>query len=129
MLFFIVPSTCGFYRKGAKGTRYRALCCAKKPWNLNEKLGGSANFKTSTGWLKNFKSRHGIRKLQIEGESLSGDKNSTNKFKETFLQHVEEKGYSRDDAYNVDETGVNWKARQESHWLQNGSPQHQRFLR
>ncbi|GFY78833.1 jerky protein homolog [Trichonephila inaurata madagascariensis] len=60
--------------------------------------------------LKNFKSHHGIRKLQIEGESLPGGKNSAHKFKVTFLQHVEEEGYSRDDVYNVDETGVNWKA-------------------
>ncbi|GFX17450.1 jerky-like protein [Trichonephila clavipes] len=78
---------------------------------LNEKLDGSADFKASTGWLKNIKSRHGIREMQIEFESLSGDKNSAHKFKETFLQHVEE-GFSRSrgDVCNVDETGVNWKA-------------------
>ncbi|GFS58002.1 jerky-like protein [Trichonephila inaurata madagascariensis] len=74
------------------------------------KLGGLADFKASTGWIKNFKSRHGIRELQIEGESLSGDKNSAHKFKETFLQSVEEESFSRDDVYNVDKTGVNWKA-------------------
>ncbi|GFT59833.1 jerky-like protein [Trichonephila clavipes] len=70
---------------------------------------GSDDFKTSTGWLRNFTSRQWIRELQIEGESLSGDKNSAHKFKEAFLQSVEE-GYSRDDVYNVDETGLNWKA-------------------
>ncbi|GFW49831.1 jerky-like protein [Trichonephila clavipes] len=69
---------------------------------------GLADFKVSTGWLKNFKSRHGIRELQIEGESLSGDNNSAHEFRKRFLQHVEE-GYCRDDVYNVDETGVNWK--------------------
>ncbi|GFU62353.1 jerky-like protein [Trichonephila clavipes] len=68
---------------------------------------GLADFKVSTGWLKNFKSRHGIRELQIEGESLSGDNNSAHEFRKRFLQHVE--GYCRDDVYNVDETGVNWK--------------------
>ncbi|GFW74353.1 jerky-like protein [Trichonephila clavipes] len=66
----------------------------------NEKLGGLADFKDSNEWLK---SRHGIRELQIEG-----DMNSAHKLKETFLQYVEEEGYSRDDVYNVDETGVNW---------------------
>ncbi|GFT71854.1 jerky-like protein [Trichonephila clavipes] len=71
--------------------------------------GGSDDFKTSTGWLRNFTSRQWMRELQIEGESLSGDKNSAHKFKEAFLQSVEE-GYSRDDVYNVDETGLNWKA-------------------
>ncbi|GFT02840.1 jerky-like protein [Trichonephila clavipes] len=48
--------------------------------------------------------------MEIEHESLSGDKNSAHEFKETFLLSVEEEGYSRDDVYNVDETGVNWKA-------------------
>ncbi|GFW40559.1 jerky-like protein [Trichonephila clavipes] len=79
------------------------LC--EKALELNEKLGGSADFKASTGWLKNFKSCHGIRERQIEGESLSGDKNC-HKFKETFLKSGEEEGYSRDDVYNADETGV-----------------------
>ncbi|GFY65775.1 jerky-like protein [Trichonephila inaurata madagascariensis] len=51
-----------------------------------------------------------MRELQIEGELLSGYKNSARKFKETFLQHVGAKDYSRDDVYNVEETGVNWKA-------------------
>ncbi|GFS66899.1 jerky-like protein [Trichonephila inaurata madagascariensis] len=51
-----------------------------------------------------------IRELQIADESLSGDKNSAHKFKETFLQHVEGEGYSRDDIYDVNETGVNCKA-------------------
>ncbi|GFW23045.1 jerky-like protein [Trichonephila clavipes] len=81
----------------------------EKAVELNEKLGGLVGFKASTAWLKNFKSHHGIWELQIEGELLSGDKNSANKFKETFLQHVEEEGYFRDDIYNVDETGVNWE--------------------
>ncbi|GFS30588.1 tigger transposable element-derived protein 2 [Trichonephila inaurata madagascariensis] len=72
--------------------------------------GGSADFKASAGWLNNFKSRHEIPKLQIEIESLSGDKNSAHKFKKTFLQSVEEKGCFRDDVYKVEETGVNWKA-------------------
>ncbi|GFV20067.1 hypothetical protein TNCV_4193661 [Trichonephila clavipes] len=74
MLFLIVHSTCGFHKEGAKGTRYRAFYCAKKLENLNEKLGGAADFKASTGWVKSFKSCHGIRELQIDGESLSGDK-------------------------------------------------------
>ncbi|GFU11021.1 hypothetical protein TNCV_344301 [Trichonephila clavipes] len=67
MFFFIVHSTCGFHSKGdpISGSLLR-----EKAFKLNEKLGGSADFKASTGWLKNFKSLLGIRELQIEGESL-----------------------------------------------------------
>ncbi|GFT12532.1 HTH CENPB-type domain-containing protein [Trichonephila clavipes] len=89
--------------------RFRTVQCStivSRAAKSNGKIqGGLAAFKASTGWLKNFKSHHGIRELQIAGESLSGDKNSANKFKETFLQHVEEEGYSRDDVYSIDETG------------------------
>ncbi|GFS60000.1 tigger transposable element-derived protein 1 [Trichonephila inaurata madagascariensis] len=93
--------------RGSKGDPISGPLLCEKALELNEKLGGSADFKASTGW---FKSRHGIRELQIEGESLSGNKTSAYKFKVTLLQQVEEEGYSRDDVYNVDETGVNWKA-------------------
>ncbi|XP_003376749.1 jerky protein-like protein [Trichinella spiralis] len=31
------------------------------------------NFVASSGWLRNFKSRHGIRELKIHGEKLSAD--------------------------------------------------------
>ncbi|KRZ55949.1 hypothetical protein T02_13724 [Trichinella nativa] len=31
------------------------------------------NFVASSGWLRNYKSRHGIRELKIHGEKLSAD--------------------------------------------------------
>ncbi|GFW64110.1 jerky-like protein [Trichonephila clavipes] len=65
-----------FSQRRSKGDPISGLLLCEKAPELNEKLGGLVDFKASTGWLKNFKSRHGIRKLQIEGESLSGDKNS-----------------------------------------------------
>ncbi|GFU65059.1 jerky-like protein [Trichonephila clavipes] len=65
-MFSIVHSTCGFH---SKGDPISGPLLREKALKLNEKLGGSADFKASTGWLKNFKSLHGIRELQIEGES------------------------------------------------------------
>ena len=82
----------------------------QKALELNKKLGGSSDFKASTGWLKNFKSRNGIRELQIERESLSSDATSVNQMKEKFHEMVTSEGYSRDDIYNADETGLNWKS-------------------
>lgn len=40
------------------------LIC-EKALDMNKKLGGDADFKASTGWLMRFKSRHGIRELDI----------------------------------------------------------------
>ncbi|GFT95421.1 jerky protein homolog-like [Trichonephila clavipes] len=98
-----------FSQRRSKGDPISNPLLCENALELNEKLGGSADFKASAGCLKNLKLHHGIRELQIEGKSLSGDKNSAHKFKETFLQSVEEDGYSRDDVYNVDQTEVNWK--------------------
>ncbi|KAL3288043.1 hypothetical protein HHI36_002495 [Cryptolaemus montrouzieri] len=47
------------------------LC--EKAVQFNKKLGGPTNFQASTGWLKRFKSRHGIRDLEIHREKLSAD--------------------------------------------------------
>lgn len=85
------------------------LLC-EKSLELNKKLGGSEDFKASPGWLHNFKSRHGIRELQIQGETLSANSNAAKQFKKTFQSFLEEEGLSRDDVYNADETGLNWKS-------------------
>lgn len=44
------------------------LC--EKAIELYKELGGSPSFQASFGWLKRFKSRHGIRDLQGEGENF-----------------------------------------------------------
>jgi hypothetical protein len=78
-------------------------------------MGGTSDFKISSSWLKKFKSRHGIRELNIEGEILSCNSKSAEKFKEIFLNMIKREGYTKNDVYNADETGINWKAsRQES---------------
>ncbi|GFV43958.1 jerky-like protein [Trichonephila clavipes] len=65
-----------FSQRRSKGNPISGSLLSEKALEFNEKLNGSADFKASTGWLKNFKSCHGIRELQVESESLSGDKNS-----------------------------------------------------
>ena len=52
-----------------------------KALDMNRKLGGSNDFKASTGWLKNFKSRRGIHELEVQEESLAGDAPPAEKFK------------------------------------------------
>ncbi|PRD31649.1 UNVERIFIED_CONTAM: Jerky-like protein [Trichonephila clavipes] len=99
-----------FSHRRSKGDPILGPLLCEKALELSKNLGGSDKFKASIGYLQNFKSRHGIRELQIESESLSGDENSAHKFKETFLQSGEEEGYTRDDVYNLEETGVNWMA-------------------
>lgn len=84
------------------------LC--KQALIFNSKIGGTTDFKASSGWLKHFKSRHGIRGLNIEGEISSCHFLLVEKFKEIFLNTVKRERYTRNDIYNADKTGVNWKA-------------------
>ena len=69
----------------------------------------NSDFKASTGLLRAYKSRHGIRELHIESETLSGDSSAANKYIKNFSNFLE-KGHTRDDAYNTDETGIKWRA-------------------
>lgn len=55
------------------------LIC-KKALEFNVKFSGAPDYKASSGWLKNFKSLHGIRELEIQGEILSGDIDCAQKF-------------------------------------------------
>lgn len=59
------------------------LIC-EKALEMNKKLGGNADFNATTGWLMRFKSRHGIRNLDIQGEKLSADTEAAAHFKESL---------------------------------------------
>jgi hypothetical protein len=60
----------------------------------------------SDGWLKFFKLRHGIRKLDVSGEKKSADQEATIKYCEIFEQLVMENDVTADQIYNADETGL-----------------------
>ena len=70
------------------------LIC-EKAMELNRKLGGKEDFKSSTGWLTRFKSRHGIRELDIQGKKLSAETGAAEKFKETFKSLLENQRFIR----------------------------------
>lgn len=99
-----------FTQKRSLGEPISGPLLCEKTLQLNKKLDGPSDFKASSGWLTNFKIRHGIRELQIEGEILSGDNAGSEAFKIKFNEIVRTQKYSRDDIYNADETGVNWRA-------------------
>jgi hypothetical protein len=84
------------------------LIC-EKALEMNTKLKGPKVFMVSSGWLHKFKSRHGIRESQIQGELLSADSSSAENFKQTFQLFVEKEGYSQDSVHNADESGLFWK--------------------
>lgn len=52
----------------------------EKALQMNKNLGGLTILKASSGKLKNFKMRHGIREQEVQGEKLSADATTTQKF-------------------------------------------------
>lgn len=100
-----------FLQKRNEGIPISGPILCEKALMFNEKLNGDAGFKASEGWLYKFKQRHGIRQLNIEGEKLSAaSAEIVSDFKKKFDELMRENGYTRDQVYNADETGLNYKA-------------------
>ncbi|GBO21549.1 Jerky [Araneus ventricosus] len=63
----------------------------------------------SDGWLRNFKFRHGIRRLDVTGETLSANQNSAEKYKNEFEKIVADNDLTPEQIYNADETELLWR--------------------
>lgn len=100
-----------FVQKRSEGIPLSGPIVCEKALLFNAKMNGDPNFKASAGWLHNFKSRHGIRELNIEGEKLSAASAETvESFKKKFQEMVAKMGLCPEQIYNADETGLNYKA-------------------
>ena len=67
-----------------------------------------ANFKASNGWLERFKGRHNISSAVISGEKGCVDGIVVDDWKERLPDLIS--GYKPDDIYNMDETGLFYRA-------------------
>uniref|UniRef100_UPI00358E07B1 jerky protein homolog-like n=1 Tax=Myxine glutinosa TaxID=7769 RepID=UPI00358E07B1 len=74
-----------------------------------EMHGEDRKFTGSTGWLYRWKNRHGIRALKISGEDKSCDDAAAAEFIPELRNIIESEGYSPDQIYNADETGLFFK--------------------
>ncbi|XP_043252523.1 jerky protein homolog-like [Colletes gigas] len=61
-------------------------------------------------WVTNFKRRHNIRLVSVCGEKASADINAAEIFKQQFQQFIEEQDIDIENIYNMDESGLFWKA-------------------
>ena len=57
-----------FMQRRGKGAPVSGPLVCEKALILNGMLGGTPDFKATQGWLNRFKSRHGIRQLDIHGD-------------------------------------------------------------
>lgn len=61
-----------------------------KATEIHKALHDGTSFTASTGWLHNFKRRHGIRQLKICGEKLSSDNAAVIPFKSELQKKMSE---------------------------------------
>ena len=67
------------------------------------------DFKASRGWFEKFKGRTGIHSVVRHGEASSADKAAAEKFVGEFGKFVDSEGYTPQQVFNCDETGLFWK--------------------
>ncbi|GBB84276.1 hypothetical protein RclHR1_01090015 [Rhizophagus clarus] len=65
------------------------------------------NFKGSNGWIGRFKKRHNLSCYLKQGEAASAPLEKLDEFREELQDLI--RGYSLDDVFNCDETGLYWK--------------------
>ena len=102
-----------FMQKRSEGVPISGPILMAKALEFHAKMypnGGGGEFKASTGWLKNFQGRYGIRQIAIQGETLSAKADLVQPFKDNLSRIIEEEGLTLNQVYNCDETGLYWKA-------------------
>ncbi|XP_067136655.1 jerky protein homolog-like [Centruroides vittatus] len=98
-----------FIQVRSQGQPISGPMICEKALEMNKKLGGNADFKATNGWLKRFKSRHGIRQSDKRAEKLLADTEATEYLKVCFKNMIDKEGYKKTNVYNADETGLYWK--------------------
>lgn len=103
-----------FVQKRSEGVPLSGPMVCEKAILFNEKMNGNPEFKASSGWLKNFKNRHGIRELLVEGEKMSSAtvdncQPTVDNFMAKFLKLITDNNLTREQVYNADETGLNYR--------------------
>lgn len=99
-----------FIQARSRGIPLSGPIIVTKAAEMNKKLNGDPNFKASIGWLDKFKFHHGIRQLDVSGEKLSANSSVISDFKEKLNLKISNLKLVREQVYNCDETGLNWKA-------------------
>ena len=82
----------------------------EKAKQIHQKINGNgSSFSASSVWLVRFKKRYGICILKITGEKLSSQPELVDPFKIKLREKNAEMQLSKDQIYNVDESGLYWK--------------------
>ena len=63
----------------------------------------------SHGWFNRFKARHNLHNVKVSGEAASADVKAAEEFPGKLAEIIHQGGYTPQQIFNVDETGLYWK--------------------
>ena len=112
-----------FQDRRSEGKAVSGPALVDKAKKLKDDLGIEGECSFSVGWLRNFKQRHGIRRLKVQGERQSADHDAAENFSEEFRRLIREHNVPPEQVYNADETALPpyfhtvCLHRKGSHWL------------
>uniref|UniRef100_A0A2A4JVK0 HTH CENPB-type domain-containing protein n=1 Tax=Heliothis virescens TaxID=7102 RepID=A0A2A4JVK0_HELVI len=66
-------------------------------------------FQASEGWFNKFKMRQSLHNIKIVGEAAYADTAAAERYPEEFANLVADGGYTPEQIFNADETGLFWK--------------------
>ncbi|XP_064081201.1 tigger transposable element-derived protein 1-like [Macrobrachium nipponense] len=69
----------------------------------------SGEFSVSRGWFNRFKARAIFHNVKLQGEAASADSKAADSFPSGLAEIIKDDGYTADQVFNVDETGLFWK--------------------
>ncbi|XP_066959213.1 tigger transposable element-derived protein 1-like [Macrobrachium rosenbergii] len=98
-----VPVSLGVIQEKARQL-YEAVAQKKKGEGS-----GSEPFVASRGWINRFRVRASLHNLKLQGEAASADKEAAQEFPSCLAGIIKDGGYTADQVFNVDKTGLFWK--------------------
>ena len=80
----------------------------KQPQPMTEKQ-AKEEFQASNGWWHRFCERKKMGSVKLHGEIASADNEGAETYLDKLKEIIEQGGYSEDQIFNVDESGLFWK--------------------
>ncbi|XP_023219539.1 jerky protein homolog-like [Centruroides sculpturatus] len=99
-----------FQQQQAEGIPISGPVLIEKAQWFHKELGLAGPFQASQGWLTRFKTRHGIRHLEMQSDSLIREFSPVELYQMEFMKLIQSHNLSLEQIYNADETGLFWKA-------------------
>jgi hypothetical protein len=99
----------------------KVLNLFKRVKEKNNEVGET--FNASVGWFDQFKNRAQPHNVKITGEASSANEDTASKYPDVLKKIIEDGGYTNQEIFNMDETGLFWKRMPSRTYISKGGGQ------